>query len=155
MKDINPRNEGVTAMNSILKFNISVSPEGATISKDIGALATAEGEAPGPPPSEISEAEATISSGAAPGPPSESEMAGTFSADAGEAPGPPSDEEMAGVSAMDVGEAPPPDDVELGGLAAAMETEDAPPPLDVEVPEVEETSGKKKGRTAKPRRKKT
>jgi hypothetical protein len=86
-----------------------------SFSKDIGALATAEGEAPGPP----------------------------------------SDEEMAGVSAMDVGEAPPPDDVELGGLAA-METEVAPPPPDVEVSEVEkETSGKKTGRTAKSKRKKT
>jgi hypothetical protein len=56
---------------------------------------------------------------------------------------------------MDVGEAPPPDDVEIGELAAAMEAEVPPPPLDVEVPEVEEeTSGKKTGRTAKPRRKK-
>jgi hypothetical protein len=143
-------------MNSILTFNISVSPEGATISKDIDALATAVGDAPGPPPSEISEAEAAISSGEAPGPPSESEMASTFSADTGQVPGPPSDEEMAGVAAMDLAEAPPPpDEVESGGLAA-MEVEEGPPPLEIEVlDEEEDIKGKKTGRTAKPRRKKT
>jgi hypothetical protein len=57
---------------------------------------------------------------------------------------------------MDLAEAPPPpDEVESGGLAA-MEVEEGPPPLEIEVlDEEEDIKGKKTGRTAKPRRKKT
>ena len=142
-------------MNSILTFNISVSPEGVAVSNDVDALSTSMGGAPGPP-SETSAAETAISSADAPGPPSDSDMDATSAADTGDAPGPPSDEEMTAAATMDTGDGPaPPGDFDPVGVAT-MEVDDAPPPLDVDDVDAEmEITPKKKTRATRTGRKKS